>query len=198
MDSQLLNATPSSEISVLFLPNLELQEDPKSIEEKLKNNRIVNVEHLRDVEVQDLTSIGVSFSDACVVVQQAKYAIFTIDLSVLKDNFNQIFSTFYSFHFVQCFFLMIRKVLRQSESSQLQFKDVSSWLKANALERLEPTFSNIPMKIIPFIRRSDLIVYLGFSMMNTENILNKTWEAIQQLKRVFPPPIQPMDETVQY
>jgi hypothetical protein len=158
MESPLANATPSSDIGVLFTSNLELEEDANLIENKLKSNGIINIEHCKDLEVQDLTSIGISFSDASVVIQQAK------------------------------------KVLFQSEKSQMQFKDVTTWLKANVLERFEPHFVNIPMKMIPFIRRSDLLAYLGIPVSNNENILNKMWEAVQQLKRVFPPPFQPMDE----
>jgi hypothetical protein len=69
-------------------------------------------------------------------------------------------------------------------------------LKANRLERFEPNFAGIPMKMIPFIRRSDLTAYLDIPLSDESDSVNKVWNAIQKLKREFPPPIQPIDDSV--
>jgi hypothetical protein len=86
----------------------------------------------------------------------------------------------------------------QGGQTQLEFKDVSSWLRAFELDRFEPNFANIQMKMVPFIRRSDLTANLGIPMSDPENSLNKVWDAIQKLKREFPPPLQSIDDSVQY
>jgi hypothetical protein len=64
----------------------------------------------------------------------------------------------------------------------------------NGLEQFQLKFSGIPMKMIPFIRRSDLTTYLSIHPTDVPKI----WNAIQQLKREFPPPIETIDDSVRF
>jgi hypothetical protein len=79
-----------------------------------------------------------------------------------------------------------------------KFKDNSSWLKAYNLERFEPNFANIQISMVPFIRRSDLTANLGIPMSDAENSLSKLWDAIQKLPFRLPPPLETIDDSVQY
>jgi hypothetical protein len=88
-------------------------------------------------------------------------------------------------------------LLLSTNKAQSEFKDVSSWLKAYNLERFEPNFVNIQMKMVPFIRRSDLTVNLGIPMSDADKSLNKVWDAIQQLPFFLPPPLETIDDSVQ-
>jgi hypothetical protein len=89
-----------------------------------------------------------------------------------------------------------KQLLFPEKKSQTEFADVASWLKANNLERFEPNFANIQMKMVPFIRRSDLTANLGIPMSETEDSSNKLWEAMQKLKKEFPPPLQSIDDSL--
>jgi hypothetical protein len=80
----------------------------------------------------------------------------------------------------------------------IEFPNISSWLKAYNLERFEPNFAKIPIKMVPFIRRSDLAANLGIPMSDTEKSLNKVWDAIQKLPFRLPPPLETIDDSVQY
>jgi hypothetical protein len=46
--------------------------------------------------------------------------------------------------------------------------------------------------MLPFLRRSDLLNYLGVSV----NDINKVWEAVEKLPKELPPPLKPIDGAV--
>lgn len=152
MDPNPNKISPSSDIRVLFNANLRLKNDPKVIEQKLRQNGITTLGHLTKLAVTDLMHIGIDAHDAEVLLNHARRLC--------------------------------------GEPEKLEFKDVTSWLKAFRLERYESNFDNIPMKMVPFIRRSDLTANLGIPPTDTP----KVWNALQQLKKTFPPPIQTMDD----
>jgi hypothetical protein len=60
------------------------------------------------------------------------------------------------------------------------------------LEQFDTNFAGIPMKMIPFIRRSDLTAHLGIPMLE----VNRIWTAIQKLPFKLPPPLQAIDDSV--
>jgi hypothetical protein len=68
----LKQATPSSGIEVLFTQKVRFEGDPKIIEQKLRNSGLATIENLKEVQVQDLTSLGISFFDASIVIDEAK------------------------------------------------------------------------------------------------------------------------------
>jgi hypothetical protein len=69
---------------------------------------------------------------------------------------------------------------------------VRSWLAANGLEKYADNFNKIPLKMLPFLRRSDLTCELGISLSDVP----KVWKALKDLPKTIPPPFDPIDETV--
>lgn len=153
------NISHSSDIRVLFTLNLGFQENSETIEQKLRQYGITNLGQLLKLTMSDLLVIGISDSDAEVILNQTK------------------------------------RLLLSTNKTQSEYKDVGAWLKANNLERFEPNFANIPMKMVPFIRRSDLTANLSIPMSDAERSLNKIWDAIQKLPFYLPPPLQSIDDS---
>jgi hypothetical protein len=100
-------------------------------------------------------------------------------------------------------FLIFRKFSGQPNNSDVPasptsdcFNDTKKWLSSFGLSYLETHFKRIPIRMVPFIRRSDLIRYLQLPLKDSQDSLNKVWNAIQQLPFNLPPPIDYLDNAV--
>jgi hypothetical protein len=67
------NISPASDIGVLFSMNLGFQDNPQTIEQKLKQYGITILGQLLKLTMSDLLVIGVNDSDAEVLLNQTKY-----------------------------------------------------------------------------------------------------------------------------
>jgi hypothetical protein len=88
-----------------------------------------------------------------------------------------------------------RNYVARRSPAKIEFRDVSSWLKHHNLAKWIPHFENIPMSMIPFIRRSDLTVNLNIPMVDADSSLSRLWAAIQSLPFNLPPPIHHIDDS---
>jgi hypothetical protein len=69
-------------------------------------------------------------------------------------------------------------------------------LRAHNLRHLEQKFANIPISMVPYIRRSDLASHLKIPLVDPESTLTRLWNAITSLPFKLPPPIHHVDDTV--
>jgi hypothetical protein len=88
--------------------------------------------------------------------------------------------------------LFFRRITRSLETNEFPYKDVRSWLTANGLEKYSSNFEKVPLKMLPFLRRSDLASELRIPLFDVPRI----WKALKKLPRTNPPPFDPIDETV--
>jgi hypothetical protein len=79
------NISLSSDIGVLFTPNLKLKNDPRLVEQKLRQNGINTLEVLLNLTVSDLLGIGIDGSDTETLINQARY--YFLHIFLITSNF---------------------------------------------------------------------------------------------------------------
>jgi hypothetical protein len=78
-----------------------------------------------------------------------------------------------------------------SSTKEFAYKDVGTWLRDHGLEQYLENFSQVPLKMLPFLRRSDLTYNLRLPLASVSIV----WKALESIPKTLPPLLEPMDDS---